>query len=96
MAFDDVAGDERSKHLYGTVVTRDVKSIMYVASAWAMNYVALQYDKGLRHWSEATLSGKGRCGPDWYCNSLARLYQQAKALRCAKRGQQGKRGHPRH
>ena len=30
MAFDDVAGDERSRGLYGTVVKRDVKSIMYV------------------------------------------------------------------
>src|SRR5207253_7732859 len=30
MAFHDVAGDERSRGLYGTVVKRDVKSMMYV------------------------------------------------------------------
>jgi len=83
MAFDDVANDERSRHLYGTVVKLDVKSIMYVGVSVGTELLgafALSTTKGMRHWSEADIEvAKAAADQTGIAIRQARLYQRAEA-----------------
>jgi PAS domain S-box-containing protein len=83
MAFDDVAGDERSRHLYGTVVKRDVKSIMYVGVSVGnelLGAFAVSTTKSIRHWSEADIEvAKAAADQTGIAIRQARLYQRAEA-----------------
>ena len=83
MAFDDVANDERSRHLYGTVVKSDVKSIMYVAVTVGnelLGAFALSTTKAMRHWSESDIEvAKSAADQTGIAIRQARLYQRAEA-----------------
>jgi PAS domain S-box-containing protein len=83
MAFDDVAGDERSRGLYGTVVKEDVKSIMYVGVTVGQELLgafALSTTKEIRHWSDADIEvAKSAADQTGIAIRQARLYQQAEA-----------------
>lgn len=83
MAFDDVAGDERSRGLYGTVVKDDVKSIMYVGVTVGQQLLgafALSTTKAIRHWSDADIEvAKSAADQTGIAIRQARLYQQAEA-----------------
>jgi PAS domain S-box-containing protein len=83
MAFDDVANDERSRHLYGTVVKNDVKSIMYVGVSVGnelLGAFALSTTNDFRHWSEADIEvAKSAADQTGIAIRQARLYQRAEA-----------------
>lgn len=83
MAFDDVAGDERSRGLYETVVKRDVKSIMYVGVTVGeelLGAFALSTTKQLRHWSDTDIEvAKAAADQTGIAIRQARLYQNAEA-----------------
>ncbi len=83
MAFDDVAGDERSRGLYETVVKRDVKSIMYVGVTVGeelLGAFALSTTKQLRHWSDTDIEvAKAAADQTGIAIRQARLYQKAEA-----------------
>ncbi|MFN2577498.1 MAG: PAS domain S-box protein [Pyrinomonadaceae bacterium] len=83
MAFDDVAGDERSRGLYEGVVKRDVKSIMYVGVTVGQELLgafALSTTKALRHWSDADIEvARSAADQTGVAIRQARLYQQAEA-----------------
>ncbi|HEX8899306.1 MAG TPA: GAF domain-containing protein, partial [Chthoniobacterales bacterium] len=83
LAFDDVAGDERSRHLYGTVVKRDVKSIMYVGVSVGnelLGAFALSTTKAIRHWNDADIEvAKAAADQTGIAIRQARLYQRAEA-----------------
>ena len=81
MAFDDIAGDERSRGLYDGVVKRDVKSIMYVGvtvGTELLGAFALSTTKQIRHWSEADIEvAKAAADQTGIAIRQARLYQKA-------------------
>ena len=81
MAFDDIAGDERSRALYDGVVKRDVKSIMYVGvtvGTELLGAFALSTTKEIRHWSEADIEvAKAAADQTGIAIRQARLYQKA-------------------
>jgi PAS domain S-box-containing protein len=81
MAFDDIAGDERSRALYDGVVKRDVKSIMYVGvtvGTELLGAFALSTTKLIRHWSEADIEvAKAAADQTGIAIRQARLYQKA-------------------
>ena len=81
MAFDDIAGDERSRGLYEGVVKRDVKSIMYVGvtvGTELLGAFALSTTKQIRHWSEADIEvAKAAADQTGIAIRQARLYQKA-------------------
>ena len=83
MAFDDVAGDERSRELYQGIVKRDVKSIMYVGVTVGdelLGAFALSTTKQLRRWSEADIEvAKAAADQTGIAIRQARLYQRAEA-----------------
>jgi PAS domain S-box-containing protein len=83
MAFDDVAGDERSRALYDTVVKRDVKSIMYVGVTVGdelLGAFALSTTRQLRHWSDTDIEvAKAAADQTGIAIRQARLYQKAEA-----------------
>jgi PAS domain S-box-containing protein len=83
MAFDDVAGDERSRGLYDGVIKRDVKSIMYVGVSVGnelLGAFALSTTKAIRHWSEADIEvAKSAADQTGIAIRQARLYQRAEA-----------------
>src|SRR6202007_1941351 len=83
MAFDDVANDERSRHLYGPVVKNDVKSIMYVGVSVGnelLGAFALSTTNDFRHWSEADIEvAKSAADQTGLAIRQARLYQRAEA-----------------
>ena len=83
MAFDDVAGDERSRELYQGIVKRDVKSIMYVGVTVGnelLGAFALSTTRQLRHWSEADIEvAKTAADQTGIAIRQARLYQKAAA-----------------
>ena len=83
MAFDDLAGDERSRALYETVVKRDVKSIMYVGVTVGdelLGAFALSTTKQLRHWSDIDIEvAKAAADQTGIAIRQARLYQKAEA-----------------
>ena len=81
MAFDDIAGDERSRGLYDGVVKRDVKSIMYVGvtvGTELLGAFALSTTKQIRHWSEADIEvARAAADQTGIAIRQARLYQKA-------------------
>ena len=83
MAFDDVVHDPRTQGLYGTVVKRDVQSIMYVGVSVGnelLGAFALSTTKVMRHWSEADIEvAKAAADQTGIAIRQARLYQQAEA-----------------
>ena len=83
MAFDDVAGDERSRGLYDGVIKHDVKSIMYVGVSVGnelLGAFALSTTKAIRHWSEADIEvAKAAADQTGIAIRQARLYQRAEA-----------------
>ena len=83
MAFDDVAGDPRSRTLYETVVKRDVKSIMYVGVTVGdelLGAFALSTTRKLRHWSDTDIEvAKAAADQTGIAIRQARLYQKAEA-----------------
>ena len=83
MAFDDVAGDDRSRALYETVVKRDVKSIMYVGVTVGdelLGAFALSTTRQLRHWSDTDIEvAKAAADQTGIAIRQARLYQKAEA-----------------
>ena len=83
MAFDDVAGDERSRELYQGIVKQDVKSIMYVGVTVGdelLGAFALSTTKQIRHWSDADIEvAKAAADQTGIAIRQARLYQKAAA-----------------
>lgn len=83
MAFDDIAGDERSRGLYEGVVKRDVKSIMYVGVTVGdelLGAFALSTTRCIRHWSEADIEvAKAAADQTGIAIRQARLYQKAES-----------------
>ena len=83
MAFDDVAGDERSRGLYDGVIKHDVKSIMYVGVSVGnelLGAFALSTTKAIRHWSGADIEvAKSAADQTGMAIRQARLYQRAEA-----------------
>lgn len=81
MAFNDIAGDERSRALYEGVVKRDVKSIMYVGVTVGnelLGAFALSTTKQIRQWSEADVEvAKAAADQTGIAIRQARLYQKA-------------------
>src|SRR5712692_5092664 len=83
VAFDDVAGNERSRKLYERIVMRDVKSIMYVGVTVGdelLGVFALSTTKQCRHWSEADIEvAKAVADQTGIAIRQARLYEKAEA-----------------
>src|SRR5438552_7487977 len=83
VAFDDVAGNERSRKLYERIVMRDVKSIMYVGVTVGdelLGVFALSTTKQCRQWSEADIEvAKAVADQTGIAIRQARLYEKAEA-----------------
>ena len=83
MAFDDIAGDERSRALYDRVVKRDVKSIIYVGVTVGnelLGAFALSTTRQIRHWSEADIEvAKAAADQTGIAIRQASLYQKAES-----------------